>query len=511
MKFNRLQKLLLGSDAIKAIQAADAKLGVPSNYATSSGLGKDYVPFTQPADQDIELMYKYSSMGRIATEIIPKDTLRRWFTFIDPSEEKKIRETTESEEEEESMEQSGDAEEEEKDVQDIDDSNEEEFNDNLQKQLLDIRTPQNPDWGYKELKTQAMIWEYLWGWSCIAFVNTTSIQAGDRLEEMEDGREVAKDWIVFSKQHVQEEIFDMAKRIHDKIPATLVPDAFIIELKSSLGWSFTETIPIENCIMYNYRNDLQSWEGQPIFNPIFGLLVYLENLMFGNTNAVWSQGMGTFAIEWPTSVDLEAINLDFGSLGNKQMAHFHKTDKNLSERIYNASLSGTIYNPKDLLDRVIELICGYLQAPPAVLFGTPQGALSSSWVQDINYETTLMANQEAVTPQLKTFLEWALGYTGEITWNVGEIIDEGMRADARTKQLAYMTINEIRAKDDLPPLPGGNVLLSEFNMKNVGVNFKANFDDPDDDPDNKARKSETGEEAGTPEKERPDDEKGEKA
>ena len=503
MKFNRFQKLLLGSDAIKAIQAADAKLGVPSNYATSSGTGKDYIPFTQPADKDIELMYKYTSMGRIACEIIPKDTLRRWFTFVDPSKDKK---ETDKEGEEETSETTNEAETSLLDDGDV--ADEEEFDKNLQSQLMNIRTPQNLNWGYRELKQQAMIWENLWGWSCIAFVRTAQDQVDKEITEIEGNRAQNMDWIVFSKQHVIEEIYDVSKRIHDKIPATLLPDAFVVELQSSLGWSFTQTIPIKDCIMYNYRNDLQSWEGQPIFNPIFGPLVYLENLIFGNTNAVWSQGMGNFVMEWPTAADLASINVDFGSLGNKQMTHVHKTDKNLSERIYNASLSGTIYNPKDLLDRIIELVCGYLQVPPAVLFGTPQGALSSSWVQDINYETTLMSNQEAVDPQKDTFLEWALGFTGETIWNTGEIIDEGMRADARIKQLQYHTINEVRAKDDLPPLPGGDVLLSEFNASNIGMNFKATgFGE---DPDNKGRKAKTGEEAGTPEKERPDDEKGDK-
>lgn len=490
IKVNRLQRLILGADIVKLLQAQDTKVPVPESWRSGQGDDEttEYLPFTKPTDVSIELAYRYSSLGRVACEIIPKDTLRRWFTFVDESEEKQV------------LEQEPFTPEEFEETGDINNDKTKDFDKNLQKQLRDIRTPQNPNWGYRELKRQAMIWENLWGWSCIAFVPTSADQVETEITEMEGNRGENLDWIVFSKQHILEEIFNIEKRIHDQIPATLLPDAFLVELKSSLGWSFTQTVPMKNCIMYNFRPELDTWEGQPIMDPIFGPLIYLENILYGNTQAVWSQGMGNFCIEWPKATDLDALAVEFGSIGNKKMTHFHSGEKDLKDRIYNASLSGTIYNPTDLMKQNIDFVCGYLQIPPAVLFGTPQGALSSSWVQDINYETTLMNNQEEVTPQLKKFLEWALGYTGETAWNTGEIIDEGMRADARVKQLSYHTINEVREKDNLPPLPGGNVLLSEFNSRFAGINIRAEFDEPD----NKGRKAETGEEAGTPAKEKPD-------
>lgn len=493
IKFNRLQRLVLGSDIVKLLQAQDTKVPVPESWRLGQGDDEttEYVPFTRPSDNDIELAYRYSSLGRVACEIIPKDTLRRWFTFIDESKEKTTNESPEKEEGEEPLEESGD----------VNNNKAKDFDELLQEQLRNIRTPQNPNWGYRELKRQAMIWENLWGWSCIAFVTTSQDQVETEITEMEGNNAQELDWIVFSKQHIQEEIFNIEKRIHDQVPASLLPDAFVVELKSSLGWAFTETIPLKNCIMYNFRPELDTWEGQPIMYPIFGPLIYLENILYGNTQAVWSQGMGNFCIEWPQATDLETVSVEFGALGNKKMTHFHRGERMLSERIYNASLSGTIYNPSDLLKQNIDFVCGYLQIPPAVLFGTPQGALSSSWVQDINYETTLMNNQEEITPQLKKFLEWALGYTGETAWNTGEIIDEGMRADARTKQLQYHTLNEVREKDDLPPLPNGDVLISEYNSRFTGINIRTNFED---EPDNKGRKAETGEEAGTPKKEKPD-------
>lgn len=499
MKFNRLQRMVLGKDIIQRLQKAqDTKVPVPRSYATSDDRVTEYIPFTKPTDQDMELVYRYSAMGRIACEIIPKDTLRRWFTFVDPSEEKAQKEVVEDEETEET------------EVASDEEENLEDFDKKHQEQIMNIRTPQNNNWGLRELIQQALIWENLKGWSCIAFVPTSSDQAEKEITDIEGNRAENLDWIVFSKQHVLEEIFDATgnERVHDQIPASLLPDGFVIELKSSLGWSFTHTIPMKNCVMFNFRPELNTWEGIPIMDAIFGPLIYLENILYGNTQSVWSQGMGNFCMEWPTSTDLEALKVEFGSIGNKQMNHFHRGEKPLSERIYNASLSGTIYNPKDLFQQNIDFICGYLQIPPAVLFGTPQGALSSSWVQDINYETTLMSSQELITSNMKELLLRMIAYTDEIAWNTGEIIDEGMRADARTKQKEWMTLNEIREKEKLGPLPGGDVLLSEFNSKNIGVNINANFP-KEDDPDNKGRKAETGEEAGTPKKERPDDEKGE--
>jgi hypothetical protein len=411
--------------AFKLFTGQDASLLPPSgtwNIPTPAD-DSEFQPFTEPSMNERELLYEFSTLTRTCIEVFNKDVLSRWFSFIENDE-------------------------------------------SLQERLANITTPQNPEWGFRELLTQALIYEDKYGWSIIAW---------------QPGRsESGKEWFVFSHPHLQNENYDHTVKQKD-----LFPDSFDIQFKTEYVTTKVITVPADRVIPFVFRPKKDDWKGYPWIDPVYGNIIYLENLMYGYSQAIYRIGVGNVIVDWPASEDLDQVNLKLGTIANKKTVHLKEIQgKKLSDRIHVLDMAGTITDITSAIDKYTDFICAYREMPKAVLFGTPAGSISGSWLNDIQYESTLLNKQEQCSQQVDSFLEEELGDTPEYEWNAGKIIDEGMRAETRTKQLQYMTVNEVREKDNLPPLPEGDQLLEVYlSSQKVEFNFNSNFGGEPTDPD----------------------------
>jgi hypothetical protein len=412
---NTAFKLLTGQDASLLPPSGTWNIPVPTDQT-------EFNPFTEPSMNERELLYDYSTITRTCIEVFNKDVLSRWFSFIDNNE-------------------------------------------SLQERLAAVSTPQNPEWGFRELLTQALIYEDKYGWSAIGWQPAKSGQS-------ESGRE----WFVFSHPHVQNENYDSSIKRKN-----LLPDSFDVQFQTDRVTTKIMTIPISNVIPFVFRPKTDDWKGSPWVDPVYGNIIYLENLMYGYSQAIYRIGVGNVIVEWPNSQDLNAVNLKLGTIANKKTVHLTEIQgKKLSDRIHVLDMAGTITDITSAIDKYVDFVCAYREMPKAVLFGTPAGSISGSWLNDIQYESTLLNKQELCSPQVDSFLEEELGGATEYEWNAGKIIDEGMRAETRTKQLQYMTVNEVRELDKLPPLTDGDKLLEVYlSSQKVEFAFTGFPNDPD--------------------------------
>ncbi|TNJ39245.1 phage portal protein, partial [Phaeobacter sp. B1627] len=124
----------------------------------------------------------------------------------------------------------------------------------------------------------------------------------------------------------------------------------------------------------------------------------------------------------------------------------------------------------------VEEICRFFQVPPALI---GHAGASTAWPTSVDQQVLMFTKfylrrrvkriEQAVDKQLLTAADRAAGISGRIN------MDALLRGDSASRasfyqtmvQIGGMTINELRAREGLPPVAGGDVVRAQ--MQNIPI------------------------------------------
>ncbi len=117
----------------------------------------------------------------------------------------------------------------------------------------------------------------------------------------------------------------------------------------------------------------------------------------------------------------------------------------------------------------VALKCAAYRAHPSILNIQVMGGQANSVIFQVNEEYAIgLAQEEGFHGLLDSFASWLTRALVKpiypdliLIWDGLDRLPERERVQLRAQQVAtYMTLNEVRAVEDLPPLPGGDVVLN---------------------------------------------------
>jgi len=298
----------------------------------------------------------------------------------------------------------------------------------IDKQWQELDTPQNPHWGLRQLLHRWLTLERLYGWAAIGMANGA--------------------YFVFSEEEYQDKAENYPKT--NTKTSTLRPEKLSCRFEyDNLVWEYT--FKADEVVLLVTRPKCDSWKGYSILEPVYPTLVYLTNIMYGNAQAIWRHGVGNFVVYWPQNTNLKEKAIEFGSMGNKKTVHL--TPLNLGsdwsfDRVKDVSLSGSIQNIEGIIKLYYSVILAYLEVPETWYFGTGAGALASSYMNAIQYESTIQNCQDDYYNGVLEAINLITKYNiSEFEWNSAQRMDDLTKAEM-LEGVSFLTINEKRERFD---------------------------------------------------------------
>jgi len=187
----------------------------------------------------------------------------------------------------------------------------------------------------------------------------------------------------------------------------------------------------------------------------------------------YGSGMPTIKIPKASIDQLTALEEEgyFDDMSNRSYFLLGKDIESIDFK----GVAGVALNPTPTDNIGINNLSMASGVPSDILRGTQAGTLSGSQVDENQYFKRISSEQSLAEPTVRTLIDILIStgqvnFDGEylIKWNATARIDapdiariEVMEATANEKKMRYMTINEIRAKNKLDPIEGGDALPSQ--------------------------------------------------
>jgi len=201
-----------------------------------------------------------------------------------------------------------------------------------------------------------------------------------------------------------------------------------------------------------------------VLDPIWDDLTCLRNIRWGMAQTMYRYGSGfpDVKIEGASKKQLQDWDLDLSDIcARTKFVHNEKAELNFK------GAQGVALNPTLYYDPIFENIATGSGIPLAILRGAQAGELAGSEVNEREYFKVISSLQSKFEPFVRQLLDLLVesgqvDYDGDyvINWKPGFEPSEQTRnqaqlleAQAQQIWLQFMTIDEVRAKASMPPLP----------------------------------------------------------
>ncbi len=221
------------------------------------------------------------------------------------------------------------------------------------------------------------------------------------------------------------------------------------------------------------------YKGMSVLEPVYDDLTVLRNIRWGLGQTLFRYGSGfpDVTVEGAKKKDLDDLedSQQFKSL--QARTYFLHSDKTSLEF---KGAAGRALNPEPYYLPIMENISAGSGVPLAVLRGAQAGALTGSEVNEREYFKLISDAQSRYEPAVRALIDLLLE-SGQIRykWNVNrgyrivwlgafemseqtKALVEFQKAQARNLKTNWMTVDEVRAEEELQALPNneGKVVLS---------------------------------------------------
>lgn len=408
-------------EATTRVPAYTDRRNEPTNYSSNMITGAVW-NISEESDQG--LVGRYDPLGYNITFGFARSVYDPWFKFVDPEDKSK-----------EIM----------KDVQD-------------ELRRLDA----------KKWFTLALAYERIYGYSYMRVVNVG--RTDYRVDTM--SYDEGSDWIldVFSPEHVKVGTYDDFGR----------PKTLLLTLPDGTAEGGTKVVeePASDFIIFRTRPVDRSHKGLPATAPSWDYMAYLRLTFNSIANYAQKIGLGAFVVisKGPLKSELsDSIRNTAQSLNTNKYALF---DAKYIEDIKFVGAAGSSVNFQDFINAFLQQAAAGAMIPKNILTGDSTGSIAGSEIGSQEAYTSIIREQGEQVRYIREVV-YKLGFRGKdylIEWNTRYATDEKEKAQvevthvsANVARLQYMTINEVRALDNLPPIEGGDEPPSTDD-------YKASFD-----------------------------------
>jgi len=229
------------------------------------------------------------------------------------------------------------------------------------------------------------------------------------------------------------------------------------------------------------RLDESGYEGESVLMPVWDDSVGGRNIRWGQYEVLFRIGGGFPWFKFPNATRKQVS--DF--LESAELVRFNARGLFASgqegEEIEFIGPKGVSLNPEPYNEMWFNNIAMATRIPKDMLKGVSAGTVAGSEVNERSYWNFIKSEQAMVEPIVRELID-RLFDTGqivyadrrrkrpekryEIVWNYPEIVSEKDRATIdflnermKAQSTEYLTVNEIRAKEGLPPVDDGDVVL----------------------------------------------------
>lgn len=320
----------------------------------------------------------------------------------------------------------------------------------------------------KSVLTEMAVYERLFGWALIIM----GFRDGDELSTQLEGKAPLEEIAAYGPTAVAQVQED----------AGLDSPRFGLPELISLQRGAAQTLVHQSrFILVATRLLEHRYRGLSVLEPIWDDLTCLRNIRWGMAQTMFRYGSGFPDIEIKgaskTQID------DFTAGGQFKNVHARTYFvHNENQKLEFKGTQGASLNPAPYYEPILENLSAGSGIPKAILRGAHAGALTGSEVNLAEYFKLISDAQSRYEPsvralidilidrgQIKTTakayrIQWASGFEHSDT---DKALIEVERSQAQINRANYMTVNEVRALDELPPIPApeGNMVLGVAKIK----------------------------------------------
>jgi len=238
------------------------------------------------------------------------------------------------------------------------------------------------------------------------------------------------------------------------------------------------SLPAEDFIFWNTRPIGRGYMGRSAQYAVWDLMIYLMYIYHSMAWYDMKIGNGLFVVFTKGAIpDAMKTKMDTSfediSVRRAQVVDGSKVDR----MEFVGPAAGATDFPEHV-DACLNLISAGTGIPKDILTGAAAGAVTGSETNTKALFAVLSRIQTSIEPYIRELVR-RMGYADEeyeISWNARFAHDEEERSkidmnEAQTlaTKSMWMSINELREQDGLPPREGGDMLKSEFQISVTGM------------------------------------------
>jgi len=324
--------------------------------------------------------------------------------------------------------------------------------------------------------TQAAVYERGFGWSIIVIGYKDQ---GETLEDELKEVESIEDLAAYSPRQIGTRDLKLDKDPDSKRYGWPV----IYPVKRETNGTYTK-VHYTRVIHFATRILEPGYKGISVLSPCWDDLTNLRNCRWGMGQTLYRYGSGfpVVTLEGASKEDLTEFSNYWGPLTARTSLF-----KNEKQEIEFKGLEGRALNPEPYYIPIMENLSAATGIPMAILRGAQAGELTGSEVNEREFFKVVSDAQMRFEPgvrflidqlidlgQVKTSVppgEYQVDWIGAFEINPRD--KEAALLDhvrARTAQTEYMTVNEVRAQENLAAVDGGDVVLGLLKAQAAAFN-----------------------------------------
>ena len=257
------------------------------------------------------------------------------------------------------------------------------------------------------------------------------------------------------------------------------PTVLELTVSSGTGEGGMKAIPepADDFILFRTRPFDRSHRGLPATAPAWDYMTYLRLIFNSISNYAQKIGLGAFIIHTKVAMSTELKTAMIAMAKDLSTNRYALVDGRLIEKFEFQGAAASSVNFGEFIDAMMDQVAAGAMIPKAILTGTAAGAITGSEVNSKEAYATIAKIQSQMEPYIRELVR-RLGYEQEyaISWNTRYASDEKEQAavevshvSAQATRLKYMTMNEVRALDDLAETADGDKSPAEVKDFSIGV------------------------------------------
>ncbi|MHA2068339.1 MAG: anti-CBASS protein Acb1 family protein, partial [Candidatus Thorarchaeota archaeon] len=253
------------------------------------------------------------------------------------------------------------------------------------------------------------------------------------------------------------------------------PDIYQIRRSADVSTAFTDA-HWTKVILVATRLDEENYEGDSVLTPIYDDATGYRNMRWGEYQTIYRYGSGFPHIKIPGASKKQISNWIAEGEFDDIFSRTYFVSGGENEDIEFKGVQEVSLNPEPYNKMSLQNLAMGTRIPQDILVGATAGSISGSDVNERQYFKFISSEQIQVEPVVRMVLERLMD-TGQIDWDYKEKpyeivwgsafeINKKDQAtisllEARSNSLKtqWMTVNEIRAENGLPSVPGGDIVI----------------------------------------------------